>query len=156
MPDLVRPVGLGLAARGSVTDTVRWVERARDRGLDSVWVHDSYFERDAVTYASAIASQVGDIRVAMGALNPFTRHPVLLAMTVSAVDEMAPGRVVLGLGSALPLRLAQMGIPYEPSSAVERIEAAIDTLRALWSGERIPPGSPNVPPVEPMFPPVHR
>jgi len=32
------------------------------RGLDSVWIHDSYFERDAVTYASAIASQVTGIR----------------------------------------------------------------------------------------------
>jgi 1,4-dihydroxy-2-naphthoate octaprenyltransferase len=121
-----------------------------------VWIHDSYFERDAVTYASAIASQVEDIRVAMGALNPFTRHPVLLAMTVSAVDEMAPGRIILGLGSALPLRLAQMGIPYDPKTAAERISAAIDALRALWAGERIAPGVEGVPPVEPMFPPVHQ
>jgi 1,4-dihydroxy-2-naphthoate octaprenyltransferase len=98
---------------------------------------------------------VPDIRVAMGALNPFTRHPVLLAMTVSAVDEMAPDRVILGLGSALPLRLAQMGIPYSPAEAVERVDRTIDTLRALWSGERIPPGVEGVPPVEPMFPPVH-
>src|SRR6266540_2437415 len=153
MTELTRPVGIGFAARGSVSDVVGWAERARRAGLDSVWIHDSYFERDAVTYASAIASHVPDIRVAMGALNPFTRHPILLAMTVSAVDEMAPGRVILGLGSALPLRLAQMGIPYEPREAADRISAAIDTLRALWSGERIPPGVPNVPPVEPMFPP---
>ena len=155
MGELNRPIGLGLAARGSVSDTVRWAEWARGSGLDSVWIHDSYFERDAVTYASAIASQVEDINVAMGALNPFTRHPVLLAMTVSAVDEMAPGRIILGLGSALPLRLAQMGIPYDPAVAAERISTTIDTLRALWGGERIPPGAEGVPPVEPMFPPVH-
>jgi len=145
MPDLVRPVGLGLAARGSVTDTVSWVERARDRGLDSVWIHDSYFERDAVTYASAIASQVEGIRVAMGAVNPFTRHPVVLAMTVSALDEMAPGRIILGLGSALPLRLGQMGIPYSPQDACERVSAALDLLRAMRSGERIPPGAQGFP-----------
>jgi 1,4-dihydroxy-2-naphthoate polyprenyltransferase len=154
--ELTRPVGLGLAARGSVSDAVDWAERARRRGLDSVWIHDSYFERDAVTYASAIASQVADIRVAMGAVNPFTRHPVVLAMTVSALDEMAPGRIVLGLGSALPLRLAQMGIAYTPQDGHDRVSAAIDTLRALWSGERVPPGSEGVPPVEPMFPPLHR
>ena len=91
---LVRPIGLGLAARGSVSDVVAWSERAGAAGLDSVWIHDSYFERDAVTYASAIASQVEGIRVAMGAVNPFTRHPVVLAMTVSALDEMAQDRVV--------------------------------------------------------------
>jgi 1,4-dihydroxy-2-naphthoate polyprenyltransferase len=155
MPELNRAVGLGLAARGATSDVVEWAERARGTGLHSVWIHDSYFEREAVTYASAIASQVSEIRVAMGALNPFTRHPVLVAMTVSSLDEMAPGRVILGLGSALPLRLAQMGIPYEPKVAVARIAAAIDTIRSLWSGERVPPGAEGVPPVEPMFPPVH-
>ena len=155
MGELVRPVGLGLAARGSVSDAVEWAELARRDGLESVWIHDSYFERDAITYASAIAAQVGEIRVAMGALNPFTRHPVLVAMTVSAMDEMAPGRIVLGLGSALPLRLAQMGIPYDPKAAAQRISTTIDTLRSLWSGQRIAPGVEGVPPVEPMFPPVH-
>jgi 1,4-dihydroxy-2-naphthoate octaprenyltransferase len=156
MAELSRPIGLGLAARGSVSDSVAWAERARQAGLDSVWIHDSYFERDAVTYASAIASQVGGIRVAMGALNPLTRHPVLVAMTVSAVDDMAPGRVILGMGTGLPLRLGQMGIPYTPDSGLEAVSQAIDTMRALWSGERVPAGQPNLPPVQPMFPPVHR
>ena len=156
MAELSRPIGLGLAARGSVSDSVAWAERARQAGLDSVWIHDSYFERDAVTYASAIASQVDGIRVAMGALNPLTRHPMLVAMTVSAVDDMAPGRVILGMGTGLPLRLGQMGIPYSPDSGLDAVSRAIDTMRALWSGERVPAGAPNLPPVQPMFPPVHR
>jgi 1,4-dihydroxy-2-naphthoate octaprenyltransferase len=156
MGELSRPVGLGLAARGSVTDVVGWADQARRAGLDSVWVHDSYFERDAVTYASAVAAQVPGIRVALGALNPLTRHPVVVAMTVSALDEMAPGRVILGMGTGLPLRLAQMGIPYTPEAGVEAVSAAIDTMRALWSGQRVPAAAPGLPPVQPMFPPVHR
>src|SRR5439155_1471704 len=39
--------------------------------------------------------------------------------------------------------------------AVGVISDAIDTIRELWAGRRVPPGTPNVPPVEPMFPPVH-
>ncbi len=156
MNELARRVGLGLAARGEVSDAVRWSEAAAERGLESVWIHDSYFERDAVTYASAIASQVGGLRVGLGALNPYTRHPVVLAMTVSALDAMAPGRISLALGSALPLRLAQMGIPYSPAEAPERVARAIDDLRTLWRGERLPPGVAGVPPLQPMFPPVHR
>ena len=85
MAELSREVGLGLAARGAASDAVEWATRALHRGLHSVWIHDSYFEREAVTYASAIASQVPEIRVAMGAVNPFTRHPVVLAMTVSSL-----------------------------------------------------------------------
>jgi 1,4-dihydroxy-2-naphthoate octaprenyltransferase len=153
--DLARRVGLGLAARGSVSDTVEWADRARRAGVESVWFHDSYFERDAVTYASAVASQVGDIGIGLGALNPYTRHPVLIAMTVSALDEMAPGRVRLALGSALPLRLGQMGIAYEPAEAAERVSAAIDQVRTLWRGERLPPPRPALPPLQPMFAPVH-
>lgn len=156
MATLARRVGLGLAARGSVSDTVEWARRARDRGLESVWVHDSYFERDAVTYATAIASQVDGVKVGLGALNPFTRHPVLIAMTISALDEIAPERIILGLGSALPLRLGQMGIPYVPDDAAKRVTETIDTLHTLWSGERMPSGKPGLPPLVPQFPPVHR
>src|SRR5439155_14406445 len=124
--DLARRVGLGLAARGDVADTVEWVRRARAAGLESVWFHDSYFERDAVTYATAVASQVDGIKVGLGALNPYTRHPVLIAMTISALDDMAPERILLGLGSALPLRLGQVGGPYAPGEAAESVYTAID------------------------------
>ena len=135
------------------------------RGLDSLWIHDSYFERDAVTFATAVAPALaadgdGDdagFRVALGAVNPFTRHPVVLAMTGSALDEILPGRIVMGLGTGLPLRLKQMGIPYEPEAAVDgRLEHAIDQLRALWAGERLPSATPGLPPIQPMFPPAHR
>ena len=156
MPTLVIRVDLGFASRGKVSDCVFWSERARAAGLDSVWFHDSYFERDAVTYASAVASHVPELGVGLGALNPFTRHPVLIAMTVSALDEMAPGRIRLGLGSALPLRLGQMGIPYAPDDAATRTVSTIETLRTLWKGERVPPGKPGLPPLQPMFAPVHR
>lgn len=155
MNELARPVGLGLAARGSVEDTVEWAHEARRQGLESVWFHDSYFERDAVTYAAALASQVPDIRIGLGALNPNTRHPVLVAMTVSAIDEMAPGRVLLGMGTGLPLRLHQMGIPYTPEGGVEGVSEAIDVMRELWAGERIPSAREGFPPIQPMFPPVH-
>ena len=155
MPELVRPVGLGLASRGSVSDMVEWADDARRRGLHSIWLHDSLYERDAVTYASAIASRVPDIRVALGALSSYTRHPVLTAMTISALDDMAPGRIVLGMGTALPLRLAQMGIPYTPDQGVASVSKAIDTIRAMWAGQRIPSATPNLPPIQPMFAPVH-
>jgi 1,4-dihydroxy-2-naphthoate octaprenyltransferase len=167
MRSLSRPIGLGLAARGDVDDVVDWALRARDAGLDSIWIHDSYYERDAVTFGTAVAQAIardggadalsGDaFRVALGAVNPFTRHPVALAMTGSALDEILPGRIVMGIGTGLPLRLKQMGIPYEPDAALERVSTALDQLRALWAGERLPSATPGLPPIQPMFPPTHR
>ncbi|MDP1714887.1 MAG: LLM class flavin-dependent oxidoreductase [Anaerolineales bacterium] len=156
MSELARPVGIGFAARGKVSDVVRWADNAQQRGIHSVWMHDSLYERDAVSYASAIAAQVPNIRVALGALSSYTRTPALIAMTISALDEMAPGRIILGMGTALPLRLAQLGIPYKPDEGVENVSKAIDFIRAMWAGQRIPSATPNLPPIQAMFPPVHR
>ena len=155
MGHLVRPVALGLGSAGDVREAVAAARTARDAGLDGVWFHESYFERDAVTYAAAVAAAVPDIRIALGAVNVNTRNTTLLAMTLSALDDLAPGRMVLTLGTALPLRLAQMGIPYDPDESIGRIETAIRDLRALWSGERLPTAG-DLPDLEPMFPPVHR
>jgi len=155
MRTLARPIGLGLAARGDPADAVEWARRARDAGLESVWTHDSYFERDAVTFTTAIAQAMaldgGDsgFRVALGALNPYTRHPVVLAMTGAALDEILPGQIVMGLGTGLPLRLKQMGIAYDPATAVDRVSEAIDQVRALWAGERLPSATPGLPPIQP-------
>jgi 1,4-dihydroxy-2-naphthoate octaprenyltransferase len=162
MATLARPIGLGLAARGDLDDVVQWARRARDLGLDSLWIHDSYYERDAISFATAVAAglaadrEEGGFRVAVGAVNPFTRHPVVLAMTGSALDELLPGRIVMGLGTGLPLRLKQMGIPYDPAAALARVSETIDELRALWAGERLPSATPGLPPIQPMFPPTHR
>ncbi len=159
---LPRPIGLGLAGRGDLDDVVDWARRARDAGLESLWIHDSYFERDAVTFASAVAEAMGrdedgtDFRLALGAVNPYTRHPVVLAMTGSALDELLPGRIVMALGTGLPLRLGQMGIDYDPATAVERVSNAIDQIRTLWAGERLPSAREGLPPIQPMFAPPHR
>ncbi|HET7180919.1 MAG TPA: LLM class flavin-dependent oxidoreductase, partial [Candidatus Limnocylindrales bacterium] len=164
MTTLARPIGLGIAARGDLDDVVGWAKRARDAGLDSLWIHDSYFERDAVTYATAVAAGLAaerrptdaPFRIALGAVNAFTRHPVVLAMTGSALDEVLPGQIVMGLGTGLPLRLKQMGIPYDPATAVDQVSAAIDDIRTLWAGERLPSKTPGLPPIQPMFAPPHR
>jgi 1,4-dihydroxy-2-naphthoate octaprenyltransferase len=151
---LVRPVGLGLASRGSLRDAVGFAERAREAGCESVWFHESYFERDAVTYATAVAAAVPDLGVALGALSTYARPTALTAMTVSALDDLAPGRITVALGSALPLRLAQMQIPYDPDVAIQAVRTQLRDLRALWRGERLP--RTGLPDLEPMFPPVHR
>ena len=161
MPSLGRRVGLGIGGRGEVSDAVDWARLARDSGLDSIWIHDSMYERDAVTYGSAIASALGEdgvspFRVALGSVNPYTRHPIVLAMTGSALDEMLPERIVMGIGSGMPLRLAQLGIPYSLPEALERVSNTFDQLRKLWAGERLPSATPGLPEIQPMFPPVHR
>ena len=151
--ELGRRIGLGLAARGDVREAAVWARRAEDLGLDSIWVHDSYFERDPITYLTAMGQETGRIGLGAGALNPYTRHPVVVAMTMSALDDLAPRRVTLALGSGLPLRLSQMAIPYDDT--VARVSESIDQIRRLWSGQPLKLND-KVPPLQPMFQPPHR
>jgi len=153
MAELGRRVGIGLAARGDVREVANWARRAEDLGLDSVWVHDSYFERDPITYLSAMGMETRRIGLGAGALNPYTRNPVVVAMTMSALDDLAPRRVTLALGSGLPLRLSQMAIPYDDT--VARVSESIDQIRRLWSGQPLKLND-KVPPLQPMFQPPHR
>ncbi|HWW09233.1 MAG TPA: LLM class flavin-dependent oxidoreductase [Candidatus Acidoferrales bacterium] len=153
MSELNRPVGLGLAARGDVRETVNWVARAERAGLESVWVHDSYFERDPISFLAPMAQATKRIRLGAGALNPYTRHPFVVATTMASLDNIAEGRLSLALGSGLPLRLAQMNIPFE--NAPQRVGESIDQIRTLWRGERLVLND-RVPPLVPMFPPPKR
>src|SRR6202165_3474908 len=153
MAVLGRRVGIGLAARGEVRDVAAWARRAEELGLDSIWVHDSYFERDPITYLSARGMKPRRIGLGAGALNPYTRHPVVVAMTMSALDDLAPRRVTLALGSGLPLRLSQMAIPYDDT--VARVSESIDQIRLLWTGQPLKLND-KVPPLQPMFQPPHR
>jgi len=150
---LARPVGLGLASRGDVREAVEHARRAEAAGLESVWVHDSYFERDPITYLTAMAYSTREIRLGAGSLNPYTRHPFVVASTLAALDDLAPERMSLALGSGLPLRLQQMAIPHENAPA--RVGEAIDQVRELWAGHRLTLDD-KVPPLVPMFQPPHR
>src|SRR3990172_8915244 len=103
MAELVRRVGLGLAARGDVEDTIEWAREASTRGLDSIWFQDSYFERDAVTYATAVASHVEGIRVGLGSLNPYTPPaPARARAAAAARPDGHPVRPVGGRGAGEP------------------------------------------------------
>ncbi|TMF46849.1 MAG: LLM class flavin-dependent oxidoreductase, partial [Chloroflexi bacterium] len=73
--------------------------------------------------------------------------------TMSALDDLAPRRCTLALGSGLPLRLSQMAIPYDDT--VARVSESIDQIRALWRGEPLKLND-RVPPLQPMFQPPHR
>jgi 1,4-dihydroxy-2-naphthoate octaprenyltransferase len=160
MRSLERRVALGLGGRGDIEDVVSWTKRAVRTGLDAIWMHDTPYERDGITYGTAIAQTMAGegystTRLGIGAVNPFTRHTLVLAMTGSGLDEVLPDRISMGIGTGMPLRLAQMGVPYTPAEGVARVGTTIDQLRTLWAGERIPSHTQGMPPIQPMFPPVH-
>ena len=72
---------------------------------------EDYAFPGAFSSCAAIAATTSKIKIGTGVINPFTRHPVLIAMELAALDQLSGGRAILGLGASIRLWIEeQMGI----------------------------------------------
>jgi 5,10-methylenetetrahydromethanopterin reductase len=128
---------LGLAFLGSPTipEMVRLARKAEATGFESVWVAETRMTRDAVVPMAAIAGATERVRVGSAIMNVFTRGPVVIAITYLGLEEIAPGRIVLGLGTGSPLILAPQGEPFE--RPLTRLREYCEVLRPLMRGEEV-------------------
>src|ERR671937_1139289 len=124
-------MGHGIASR--VGDYARAAERA---GLGSAWIIEDYFQPGAYTLAGAAAAVTERIVIGLGVVNPYTRHPALIAMETAALAGIAPGRVVLGLGSSNRRWIEdQMAIPFK--TPLGGLRDAVAIVRGLLDGRRL-------------------
>lgn len=129
---MVDNVGIGFNADFPVPQMMHYANMADDHGLDSFWLHEHSFGRDALSYLNSAAQSTKRIRLGAGCLSPYLHHPVLLAMSIMTLQEASKGRVVLGLGTGFPLRLDAMGIKHDrPISALRE---TIGICREIWNG----------------------
>src|SRR5882757_10302746 len=77
--------------------------RAEGLGFDSVWVGDSLTARprhDPLTLLAAVAGRVPGLTIGTAVLLPMLRNPVILAHQVATLDQIADGKLILGVGFA--------------------------------------------------------
>jgi 5,10-methylenetetrahydromethanopterin reductase len=116
----------GLSAAACV-EQARAAERA---GFHTVWFAENPFNRGVLPAMAACALATRTIRIGIGVFNPFNRHPTLVAMEMGALDELASGRAVLGIGAGI--KVAQMG--YEKWRPIAAVRDAIQIIRPLLRG----------------------
>ena len=75
------------------------VRYAEAQGFDAVWQAESRLVREATVPMAAFAAVTERIKVGSGVVDCWTRNPALLASTFSTLDDLAPGRVILGIGA---------------------------------------------------------
>jgi 5,10-methylenetetrahydromethanopterin reductase len=131
----VTRVALGLGGNLPVRQAVEYARAAEAQGFESCWVHEAYWNRDALTYLAAMSVSTSRLGLATGCINPYTRHPVLVASSLATIDELSGGRTILGFGTGYPTRLDEQGIGHDRPIAAMR--ESITLLRRLWQGERI-------------------
>jgi 5,10-methylenetetrahydromethanopterin reductase len=114
---------------------VRLAQRAERAGFESVWVAETRITRDAVVPMAAIAAATERVRVGTAIMNVFTRGPVVIGITFLGLDELAPGRIVMGLGTGSPRILAPQGQPFE--KPLTRLREYCEVLAPLLRGEEV-------------------
>lgn len=133
-------IALGFNPVLSVEEAGRIASRAEGLGFDSLWMHESLFQRDVVTYLSAMASATKKLRLGSGAINTFTRHPVTAATTFATLSELSGGRVTLGLGlgsfPTIPL-IGHQIFPVEQTRPLRRIREYVKVVKMVWEGNKV-------------------
>jgi 5,10-methylenetetrahydromethanopterin reductase len=111
-------------------------KRAEDLGFGTFWVPEDPFYRGAFTVASAIACGTSKIKIGLGIVNPYLRHPALTAMEFAALDEISDGRAMLGIGAGLKDWIeGRLKIPYtRPTTAMRE---SIEIIRRFFRGEEV-------------------
>ncbi len=137
MSDVPSTNRLGILFPGApaIPDMVRLAQKAEDRGFESVWVAETRMTRDGFTPVAAIAAATKRLRIGTGIVNVYTRTPVVIALSFIGLDEIAPGRIVMGLGTGSPLVLAPQGIPFD--KPLTRLREYIEVIRPLIRGEEV-------------------
>src|SRR5688572_26632049 len=129
-------LGVALLGHGLPATAVEWARGAEDAGCGSVWIIEDYFHPGAFALAGAVAAATARIGIGLGVVNPYTRHPALLAMETAALAGLAPGRVTLGLGSSNRRWIQQqMAIPFK--TPLRGLREGVEILRRLLAGERV-------------------
>ena len=130
--------GLNRFDSRSVEAFVADVRRAETLGWDAVLQPDSQLRRRDTYVLLAMAARATE-RIVLGPLlaNPVNRHPTVTASSIATVDELAPGRTLLGWGVGdTAVRLAGLR-----PARVKELEASTRLMRALLDGQEVEVGA---------------
>ncbi len=114
------------------------VEEIESLGFDHLWLTDSSLHaRNCYSYLTLAATRSSRLLIGTAVTNPATRHPAITAAAAATVDEIAAGRMILGIGAGDCPVLALGLTP----SRLATLEAAIGGIRQLWRGETVNQGT---------------
>lgn len=113
-------------------DTVRYAE---SRGFEAVWQAESRLVRDAIVPMAAYAAVTEKIKVGSGVINNWTRNIGLLASTFLTLDDLAPDRIICGIGAWWDPLARNVGI--DRKKPLTAMHETVVVLRKLLNMEHV-------------------
>jgi 5,10-methylenetetrahydromethanopterin reductase len=109
--------------------------QAERGGFSNLWITDHFNNRNVYVALTTAAIYTNQITVGPGVTNPYMVNPVFTAQAVATLNELAPGRIVLGIGAGDKTTLATVGVKmHKPLSAVRE---TVDIIREMTRGENV-------------------
>jgi 5,10-methylenetetrahydromethanopterin reductase len=126
---------LYLQDKHPLPEAIEHVRYAEARGFDAVWQAESRLVRDAIVPMAAYAASTRRIKVGSGVINNWTRNAALIASTFSTLDDLAPGRILCGLGAWWEPLAAKVGIRRR--KPVQAMRETLEVVRRLLRMEKV-------------------
>ncbi|MCY4367833.1 MAG: LLM class flavin-dependent oxidoreductase [bacterium] len=109
--------------------------RMEELGYHSVWVCETRTARDAISVMGAIAYATHRIKLGSGVVNSWTRPASLMSLTFATLDELAPDRMLLGIGAYWDPLAWKQGI--DRRKPVKQMREYIEVTRRLLNLETV-------------------
>jgi len=104
---------------------------AESRGFDAIWQADTRLARDGIVMMSAFLATTQRLVLGTGVLPIWTRNPAVIAATFSTMYELAPGRVICGLGAWWEPISSQVGVKRE--RPLQAMREYVECIRQLFT-----------------------
>ena len=128
-------VALYLQDSHDLRDGLDYARYAEQRGFEAVWQAESRLVRDAIVPMAAYAAVTEHIKVGSGVINNWTRNVGLLAATLLTLDDLAPNRVICGIGAWWDPLAKNVGI--ERKKPLTAMRETLEVVRRLLNMERV-------------------
>ncbi len=128
-------VALYLQDAHSLQEGIELVQYAEAKGFEAVWQAESRLVRDAIVPMAAFAATTSKIKVASGVTNNWTRNIGLLAATFLTLDDLAPDRVICGIGAWWDPLASKVGI--QRRKPLKAMRETVEVLRRLLNMETV-------------------
>jgi 5,10-methylenetetrahydromethanopterin reductase len=128
-------VALYLQDKHPIRDGMRYAQLAEQRGFEAVWQAESRLVREATVPMAAYAAVTERIGIGSGVVNTWTRNAGLLAATFSTLDDLAPGRILLGIGAWWEPLASKVGVHRHRT--LEAMRELVEVTRRLLAMERV-------------------
>jgi len=128
-------VALYLQDSHNLRDGLDYVRYAEEHGFEAVWQAESRLVRDAIVPMAAYAAVTDKLKVGSGVINNWTRNIGLLAATFLTLDDLAPNRVICGIGAWWDPLAKNVGI--NRSKPLTAMRETVEVLRRLLNMERV-------------------